>query len=418
MNRSVVTHYEILAKLGEGGMGVVYKARDLHLDRVVALKFLAPRLLDSSEAVERFRGEARSVSALNHPNIEIIHEIGEDNGAPFLVLEYLPGGTLRSRIGGRQLVHSELVEYAIQMADGLAHAHRRGLIHRDVKTENALFAEDGRLKITDFGLARFGDAAGVTRSGVIAGTLAYLAPECAQGMTADHRADIFSLGVILYEMAAGRPPFPGEHAGAVLHSILYKPAASLKQVRPDLPGGFDQMVQRAMAKDREWRYQSMEDLATALRSVEETPEPALRAPEFQPSAPRRPKILLIEDEADLRKAVSMSLAAEGYEVLNARNGIEGIRAAIEQRPDLILLDVMMPGMNGLDVCRELRQSGFHAPILMVTAKAEEIDRVVGLEIGADDYVTKPFGTRELVARIRAHLRREYLAAGNSQTMGL
>ncbi|MEK7403769.1 MAG: protein kinase [Acidobacteriota bacterium] len=383
MENLVFSRYEILEKLGEGGMGVVYKARDPRLDRLVALKFLPPRLLDSAEARRRFANEARAISLLNHPNIAAIYDISEDGGAPVLVLEYLPGGTLRSRTEGRRLPLSEVIECGLQIAGGLGYAHRRGIVHRDVKPENMLFAEDGRLKITDFGLARLDDGRTVTLDGMIAGTPAYIAPECARGLAADHRADIFSLGVVLYEMAAGERLFWGE----------------LPQ--GELPEAFERIVRRATARAPERRYPSMEELAADLRRLP-TEAPA-------PVRSEAHSILVIEDEEDLRTTMELSLSEEGYRVLTAGNGREGVRAAIEERPDLVLLDVMLPGLNGLDVCRELRRRGFLAPIIMVTGKAEEIDRVVGLEIGADDYVIKPFGRRELLSRIRAHLRRECYA---------
>jgi len=234
------------------------------------------------------------------------------------------------------------------------------------------------------------------------GTLAYLAPECVQGLAPDHRADIFSLGVILYEMAAGEPPFTGAHPAAVLYDIVHKPAPCLSRTRPDLPDALQHVIGRAMEK-RERRYQSMEDLAGDLRG-NPTAEP-------QPEAAQT--ILVAEDEDDLRDAVRISLSAEGYRVLTAPNGREAVRAALEKRPDLVLLDVTMPGMNGLDACRELRQRGFSGPIMMLTGKADEIDRVLGLEMGADDYVTKPFSARELLSRVRAHLRREHRAAGHA-----
>jgi CheY-like chemotaxis protein len=394
-----LSHYEILDQLGEGGMGVVYKALDTRLNRPVALKLLPPRLLDSASARRRFEDEARAISALNHPNIATLYEITEDCGAPVLVLEYLSGGTLRTRIREGRLPLAEIVSYAAQIADGLGYAHRRGILHRDVKTENLLFTGEGRLKITDFGLARFDDTATITMAGSIAGTMTYIAPECARGLQPDHRADIFSLGVVLYEMAAGEPPFRGEHVAAVLYDIVHTPTPSLAPVRPDLPEAFDRVVRRATAKDRDERYQSMEELACDLRAVGEH-----RAPAFAPPECVAAKILVVEDEDDLRSGVEINLAREGFRVLPAATGAEAMRLARDEQPQLVLLDVMLPGMNGIDVCRALRRKGFEAPIIMLSARSEEIDRVVGLEVGADDYVTKPFSMRELLARIRVHLR--------------
>jgi CheY-like chemotaxis protein len=363
-----IGHYEVLEPLGEGGMGVFYKARDRQLDRFVALKVLPARLVGSPEARERFFAEARAIAALNHPNIGTIYEIRESDGAPVLVLEYLPGGTLRSRIRARPLAVTEILRYGLQIAEGLKYAHRRGLIHGDVKPENLMFTEDGRLKITDFGLARYDDGRTVTLEGKISGTPKYMAPECLTGCPTDRQTDIFSLGVVLVETAGGQT----------------------------LPEVFGQVVSHATAVDRAHRYQSMEELAAALRRLAEAPAAC---------AGEAPTILVIEDDDVLRGAVELGLAYEGYQVLNARNGRDGLRLALERHPHLVLLDVMMPGPNGFDVCRELRHRGFAAPIIMVTGRTGEVDKVVGLEIGADDYLTKPYGQRELVARIRAHLRR-------------
>jgi CheY-like chemotaxis protein/tRNA A-37 threonylcarbamoyl transferase component Bud32 len=360
--------YEILGPLGEGGMGVVYKARDTQLGRLVALKCLTMGALESPEARDRSLSEARAIAALNHPNIATIYEIGERDGAPVLVLEYLPGGTLRSRTGARPLSLREIVEFGLQIADGLAHAHGHGVVHGDVKTENAMFTEDGRLKITDFGLARLHDERTMTVDARIAGTLMYMAPECLHGRSADCLTDIFSLGVVLEEIA--------------------RPQA--------MPEPFQNLVARATARDRSQRFQTVQELAAALRRL-------VSAPESRPCD--TPTILVIEDDDGLRSTLETGLLSEGYRVLQAGNGREGIRRAVEEAPHLVLLDVTLPGLNGFDVCRELRHQGFKAPIIMVTGRVEEVDRVVGLEIGADDYLTKPFGRRELLARIRAHLRR-------------
>jgi len=361
-------HYEILGLLGEGGMGVVYKARDTRLGRLVALKFLSAGALESPHARDRSMAEARAIAALNHPNIATIYEIGERDGAPVLVLEYLPGGTLRSRTGEGPLSLPEIVEFGLQIADGLAHAHGHGVVHGDVKTENVMFTDDGRLKITDFGLARLHDERTVAVDRGIAGTLMYMAPECLHGWPADCRTDIFSLGVVLEEMA--------------------RPQA--------MPEAFQNLVARATARDRSQRFQAVQEMANVLRRLAHAPA----------SRPREtPTILVIEDDDTLRDTLEVGLLSEGYRVLKAGDGREGIRLAAEQAPHLVLLDVTLPGVNGFDVCRELRHSGFTAPIIMVTGRAEEVDRVVGLEIGADDYLTKPFGRRELVARIRVHLRR-------------
>lgn len=361
------SRYEMLGPVGQGGMGVVYKARDRQLDRLVAMKFLSGAL-ESAEGRQRALVEARAIAALNHPNIATIYEIGDTIDAPVLVLEFLPGGTLRTRTGARPLSLGEIVDFGLQIADGLAHAHHRGVIHGDIKTENVMFSGDGRLKLTDFGSARLCHDRTIAVDSGIAGTLMYMAPECLQGTAADAVTDIFSLGVVLEEMA--RP-----------------------QTMPD---AFQRIVARATSRDRSQRFQTPGELAAALRRL----GPLSTTPPRETTT-----ILVIEDDDTLRDTLEMGLAGEGYRVLKAANGPDGFRVIAGDRPDLVLLDVTLPGVNGFDVCRELRAKGFTAPIIMVTGRTEEVDRVVGLEIGADDYLTKPFGRRELLARIRVHLRR-------------
>jgi CheY-like chemotaxis protein len=365
----VLRRYELLDKLGEGGMGVVYKARDRQLDRLVALKFLASGLAGSERAEARSVEEARTIAALNHANIATIYEIRETEGAPVLALEYLPGGTLRARLDSGRLPFAEIVEIGRQVADGLAHAHAHGVVHGDVKPENLLFTADGRVKITDFGIARSVNARTVTADGKIVGTMRYLPPECLRGAPADRRADVFALGVVLEEMAAGR----------------------------EVAQTFRQLIASATAREASCRPQSMADIAAVLR----------RLVVADNDANETPTILVVEDDEVLRSVLAMGLNDEGYRVIAAKDGREGIRLAAQEAPHLVLLDVRLPALNGFDVCRELRREGFNAPIMMVTGKTDEVDRVVGLEIGADDYLTKPFGHRELITRVRAHLRRAY-----------
>jgi serine/threonine-protein kinase len=276
MARSVVSHYELEEKIGEGGYGVVYKARDLHVPRTVALKFVYPHLLESEQVVRRFQEEARAVCSLSHPNIVVLHDLDmdPDTGRVFLVLEFLGGGTLRKLI---KQVHSQglpfrcfdLCRYSRAIASGLAHAHRHGIIHRDVKSSNVMFSEEGVVKITDFGLAKSEGKVDLTAPGCAQGTLNYMSPEQARGLEVDHRTDIFSLGVVLYEMATGRLPFSAPGSYEVLHKIMTEPTPSLKEAGPDLPEELDRIIQRATAKQPAERYQRMEEMETELAVVED-----------------------------------------------------------------------------------------------------------------------------------------------------
>ncbi len=268
--RRVISHYRVLERIGQGGMGVVYKAQDLRLDREVALKFLPHHLLDSTDAVARFRREARAISALNHPHIATIYELGESGGEIFLALEYLPGGTVRALVRnlasrGEQLPARRLMEFAAGIAEALDHAHQRGIVHRDVKTDNVMLAADGAVKLTDFGLAKHPGVSEVTGNGNVLGTVAYMSPEQATGAAVDHRSDIFSLGVVLYEMATGNLPFRGPHEAAILSKILNATTPSLREARADLPEEFDRIVRKALEKDKEHRYQNMGEMLADLR---------------------------------------------------------------------------------------------------------------------------------------------------------
>ena len=269
---TIISHYEITGKLGEGGMGVVYKAWDRKTPRSVALKFLPAALAGSEEQVARFQQEGRAVAALNHPNIATIYEIDQADGRYFLAFEYLPGGTLKSALealkaAGQQISLEQGLDYAIQLADGLAHAHQHGVIHRDIKAGNMLFAESGVLKITDFGLAKMAEGIDVTQTGSVMGTPATMSPEQAQGQEADPRSDIFSAGVVLFEMFTGQLPFKGATAAAVLYQVVHTEAPPLSQFRSGIPIAMEQVVAKALKKDQAERYQTAAGLASDLRGL-------------------------------------------------------------------------------------------------------------------------------------------------------
>ena len=267
-----ISHYEIAAKLGQGGMGVVYKAWDQKLKRAVALKFLPASGEGPNPHAARFHQEALAVSALNHPNIATIYDIDECDGHPFLALEYLPGGTLDSaldqlRAAGQQISLEQGLEWAIQLAEALAHAHAHGVIHRDIKTANVMFAESGALKLTDFGLAKMGEAVTITQTGTVMGTPAAMAPEQARGLEADERSDVFSTGVVLYELFTGERPFKGANAAAVLYQVVHEPAPPLSQFRPGAPIALEQIVSKALNKNPAARHQTAAGLASELRAL-------------------------------------------------------------------------------------------------------------------------------------------------------
>jgi len=267
-----IAHYEILEKLGEGGMGVVYKALDIRLQRLVALKFLPHDIVASPGRIERFETEARAVSSLNHPNIATIHAMDEDEGRRFLVLEYLAGGTLHSRMqaysdSAREFPVEEAIRIIAAVADGLSHAHRNGVVHRDLKPENIMFTEEGVPRITDFGLAKSVGGSEITTQGVTVGTVPYMAPEQAVRGETGPRGDLFALGVVLYEMLSGARPFAGQTDFSTLHAIVNDQPPRLRHVRPSVPAALDRIVHKLLEKDPERRMQSAEELASELYAL-------------------------------------------------------------------------------------------------------------------------------------------------------
>ncbi|UCF79084.1 MAG: protein kinase [Candidatus Eiseniibacteriota bacterium] len=265
---NTISHYKIVEKLGEGGMGVVYMAEDTDLKRRVALKFLSSDLVGNEEAKQRFIGEARTASALDHPNVCNIHEIGQtDDGRLFIVMAFYVGQPLTARIAEGPLNFEQATDIAAQIASGLSEAHNKGIVHRDITPSNIMVTDDGIAKILDFGLAVLAEHKGPRGPGTAAGTAAYMSPEQARGEEGDHRTDIWSLGVVLYEMLAGHPPFGGEYEAAVLYSLLNEQAPALSSLRGDLPEGIDSVITKALAKNRNDRYQSMTEMLADLQSA-------------------------------------------------------------------------------------------------------------------------------------------------------
>ena len=306
-----VSHYRILEKIGGGGMGVVYKAEDTKLGRQVALKFLPGELARQREAVGRFQREARAASALNHPRICTIHDIDLHDARPFIVMELLEGQTLKHKIGSQPLPAGEIVEFGMQIADALEAAHAKGIIHRDIKPANIFVTARGEIKILDFGLAKLGSTGGLlpsskpampagssgsetavtmeetlTKPGLAMGTVSYMSPEQARGEELDVRTDLFSFGAVLYEMATGRKPFDRGSVGLVFRAILQESPPPPRTVNPSLPARLDEIIAKALERDRDERYQTASDLRVDLKRLQRAEESA-RSSVSAPAAPRQ-----------------------------------------------------------------------------------------------------------------------------------
>lgn len=400
--------YEIQEHLGDGSTATVYKALDTKLGRPVALKVLLPHVRETTR--KRFFQEATAAAQLNHPNIMSIYDIGEDGDHHFLVVEFVDGDPLTNYIPSAP---ETVVKLGAQMARALAYAHARYIIHRDVKPANIKVTPDGTIKIMDLGLALPREAKRVTADGMVIGTPAYLSPEQAQGHTLDHRTDIYSLGVVLYEMATGHLPFDADEIPALLMQQVRQPPPPPRLIKPDLPVDLERIILRTLEKNPARRYATGDALAAVLESVLEAPKrhtdtgTTIRPDAIAEgkTANRRSKptirILLADDHVMMRRMLATFLESRDEFVVvgEASDGDIALREVMSLLPDVLLLDLNMPGKGGLEILPTVRAEAPNVKVLVLTGRDEDWYIMRAMRAGAHGYILKSGDEGELIENI-------------------
>ncbi len=396
----VLAHYRIASRLGAGGMGEVYLAQDLNLDRPVALKILPPEVAQDPDRLRRFVQEAKTASALSHPNVAHVFEIGEADGVTFLAMEYIEGQTLAARITSGPLPLSESLDIALQVGDALDAAHSKGIVHRDIKPANIMITQRGHVSVLDFGLAKMrqpGSRSGVSRvatqfltdPGMVMGTVHYMSPEQALGRDADHRSDLFSLGVVLYEMVTGRLPFSGANGSELLMQILQSPPEAMARFNYEIPPELERIVRKCLEKDRDRRYQSARDLLVDLRSLQRDhiPHGGVDIPSSTRARAAQIGAIIVDDEELARGLIREMLRphSEVRVLAECANGFEAVKAVSDFKPDLLFLDIQMPKLDGFEVLELIGRD-----IAVIFATAYDSYAMKAFDAHAVDYLLKPF----------------------------
>lgn len=414
IGRTLRNRYEIQSLLGEGSTATVYKGLDRRLNRVVALKVLLPYVRETAR--KRFMQEATSSAQLNHPNIMAIYDMDEEHGQHFLVVEYVEGETLTAFVPSDP---ATVAEVGAQIAAALGYAHEREIIHRDIKPANIKVTPAGVVKIMDLGLALPREAKRVTADGMIIGTPAYLSPEQAQGLTLDYRTDLYSLGVVLFEMSTGQLPFQSDDIPALLMQHVRQQPPMPRSIVPDLPMGLETVILKALEKNPSRRFQSGEAMAAALRAAIPTADSGRAVLDWDTEStthhstpaiartatgtlPPPLRVLLADDHTMLRHSLA-NLLAQRDDVMvigEASDGESALQQTLELQPDVLVLDLNMPKMGGLDVLPLVRQRAPKVRVLVLTGRDEDWYITQALRAGAHGYVLKSDSENSLIDAIQ------------------
>ena len=436
-----IDHYQILSLLGLGGMGEVYLVRDTTLGRQAAIKLLPSRFSEDRGRLRRFQQEARAASALNHPNIITIYELGEFESAQYLATEFIDGETLLqymkdSRSGvvskegaktGAGMKLSEVLDIAIQLANALGAAHSAKIVHRDIKPTNIMVRRDGYIKVLDFGVAKLteqfpdGEYADDelwvrdlinTTPGEVVGTASYMSPEQARGLAVDARTDIWSAGVVLYEMIAGHRPFKGPTRSDVIASILQKDPVPLVRDAMHVPAQLERIVMKALRKNRDERYQTVQELVFDLKGLklqvefDATMDGELTSGESQELDAT---VFVVDDDEFIREALKSLIRSVGLRVETFESAREFLQSRGSDMPGCLVLDVRLPGLSGLDLQRELAKANIHTPIVFITGHGDIPMTVRAMKAGAVEFLTKPFREQDLLDAIQQAIERDRMA---------
>ncbi len=411
-----ISHYRVLEQLGSGGMGAVWLAEDIRLQRKVALKVLLAKVAEDAVARERFAREARAASALSHPNIAHLYEIGDENGVFFLVMEYVEGESLQQRVKDHPLPVADILALGAQIADALDDAHSKGIIHRDIKPPNIMITPRGHAKVLDFGLAKVlppkpeerldssADTRLLTSAGTMLGTAQYMSPEQAMGREVDTRSDLFSLGCLLYYMATGRLAFPGDTAQEVLAKLLQSQPEAIGRLNYEVPETLDRIIRKCLEKDRENRYQSAREVMIDLRGLSREAPAALSSGQGRAAAAIR---TVIVDDEDLARGLLREFLRSSPDVTviaECANGFEAVKVIGETKPDLVFLDVQMPKLDGFEVLELIDRD-----VAVVFTTAYDQYAMKAFDAHAVDYLLKPFSQDRLqtaLGRARSRIEQQ------------